>query len=170
MSEAPTSSTDAPGRARHAVALVVWLVICFAAPAVGAGAMSGGGGGWYAALAKPVWTPPAWVFGPVWTLLYVLMALGAWLVWLRPASRCRTVALSAFLLQLALNAAWTPIFFGAQRIGWAMVVLAMLWVALLVTVVLFWRVRALAGVSQLPYLLWVSYAATLNAGIWWLNT
>jgi len=166
----PARSTST---ARSAASLFAWVLLCFSASAIGGLAMTvsggGGGGGWYASLNKPVWTPPGWVFAPVWTLLYLLMGVAAWLVWLRPKAGTRTAALTLFVIQLVLNAAWTPLFFGAQRIGWALVDLSLLWLALVATVVLFWRVRPVAGALLLPYVLWVSYAATLNVGLWRMN-
>jgi translocator protein len=127
-------------------------------------------GDWYAQLRKPAWNPPSWVFAPVWTLLYALMAVAAWLVWLtRGSVREAAVPLSAYIVQLALNGTWSFLFFGRQAIGAALVEIALLWLAILVTVVLFWRVRRLAGILLLPYFAWVSFAVALNAALWRLN-
>ncbi len=125
---------------------------------------------WYRRIEKPAWTPPAWLFGPVWTLLYSLMGIAAWLVWRtgwdRPQVRS---AERLFVGQLTLNALWTPIFFGRRAFGLALADIIVLWNLILATVVQFYRIRPLAGLLLVPYLLWVSYASTLNAGIWWLN-
>lgn len=124
---------------------------------------------WYVALARPTWAPPGWLFGPVWTVLYLMIAVSGWLVWLRGAWASQRKPLIAFGIQLALNCAWTPIFFGAREIGVALVVIGVLLVAIAVNVALFWRVRRLAGALLVPYLLWVSFASALNFAIWRLN-
>lgn len=124
-------------------------------------------GAWYAALEKPPLTPPNWVFGPVWSALYLALALAAWLIWRQPAGRA--VPLALWLVQLVLNAAWSLFFFGLNRPGLALVEIGFLLVAIAVTAVAFWRVRPLAGALLLPYLAWVAFACYLNAGIWMLN-
>lgn len=125
---------------------------------------------WYSAIQKPSFTPPAWVFAPVWTTLYILMGVAAFLVWRRGLdSRAVRAALAWFLGQLVLNALWSPVFFGWHRIGLALIVLVLLWIVLVVTV---WRFGAISKVAAgllTPYLLWVSFAGVLNASIWWLN-
>ena len=126
-------------------------------------------GEWYAALNKPALNPPNWIFGPVWTGLYILMAIAAWLVWRERGAPGRALALSAWLVQLLLNAAWSWLFFGLHRPGWAFAEIVLLFGAIVVTLVLFWRIRTLAGVLMLPYLLWVGFAAYLNFQIWSLN-
>ena len=125
--------------------------------------------GWYVALNRPAWAPPGWLFGPVWTVLYVLIAVSGWLVWRRGGWAAQRIPLIAFGIQLALNCAWTPIFFGARQIGLALVVIGVLGVAIAATAALFWRVSRVAGGLMLPYLLWVSFATTLNFAIWRLN-
>ena len=120
----------------------------------------------YAGLAQPDWAPPGWLFGPVWTVLYVMIAVAGWLVWRRDGW---TPALTVYAVQLALNAVWTPIFFGAGRYGWALVDIAVLWVLIGVTVGLFWRRSRPAALLLVPYWLWVSYATCLNAAIVALN-
>jgi len=151
---------------RQVQALAGWLVLCFAASAT---AVFVSTQGWFAQLAKPAWNPPAWVFGPVWTLLYAMMAVAAWLVWREGGWRARGRALSLFLLQWVLNALWTPLFFALHRPGPAFADIVALWVALAITVVCFGRVRRMAGVLLLPYLAWVTFAAALNFAIWRLN-
>jgi benzodiazapine receptor len=125
---------------------------------------------WYPALAKPAFTPPSWVFGPVWTALYLLMGTAAFLVWQKGGrSRAGRISLGCFLVQLALNALWTPVFFGLHRIGGALVVVVSLWVSLVVTIGSFLRVSVAAALLLVPYLLWVSFATALNAALWRLN-
>jgi benzodiazapine receptor len=124
---------------------------------------------YFDALRKPPLTPPAVVFGPAWTTLYLLMGVAAWLVWRQGIERQSALALGLFAAQLLLNAAWSVLFFGAHRTGWALVEMALLWLAILATIVAFWRIRPLAAALLLPYLVWVSFAAYLNAGIARLN-
>lgn len=157
--------TPAAG-ARQAIGLAGWLLFCFAASG---SAVFVATGGWYATLNKPSWNPPAWVFGPVWSLLYVMMAIAAWLVWRRGGWSQQSRALGLFLLQWLLNALWTPLFFGLHRPGWAFAEILLLWLALLATLVCFWRVSRTAGALLVPYLAWVSFAAFLNFTIWRLN-
>ena len=151
------------------LALIVCGVSCYGAAAVGGLFTARAVADWYPTLAKPSWTPPSWVFGPVWTVLYGMMALAAWLVWLRRGRRPWGAAVVVFVVQLVLNAAWSPLFFGLHRPGIAFVDIAALWAALAVTVWLFFRVRWAAGVLLAPYLLWVSFAGALNFAIWRLN-
>jgi tryptophan-rich sensory protein len=124
---------------------------------------------WYQALAKPAWTPPSWVFAPVWTILYTIMGLAAWLVWRQEGIAAAGLPLSVFVLQLILNGLWTWIFFGQRNIGLAFAEIVILWILILVTLILFWKRQALAGIMLLPYLLWVGFAAILNYAIWRLN-
>ena len=156
-------------RTRKATGLLISLLMCYGAAVIGGLFGAGGQGGWYADLAKPSWTPPSWVFGPVWTILYGMMAVAVWLVWLRHRQRPAAAAMAAFALQLAFNAAWSPLFFGLHRPGLAFADIVLLWLALVATVWLFLRRSAVAAVLLLPYLLWVSFAAALNLAIWRLN-
>ena len=149
------------------LALAAWLLLCFAAASLGALFTPGE---WYAALQKPSWNPPGWLFGPVWTLLYTLMAVAAWLVWQEGGWAKQARPLLVFCLQLALNALWTPLFFGLHRPGLAFAEMVLLWLAIVATLVLFARVRRLAAWLLAPYLLWVSFAAYLNFALWRLNT
>lgn len=148
---------------RNSLALVGFIVITFCAPALGAFSMPGS---WYAGLNKPSWNPPAWIFGPAWTLLYTLMAVAAWLVWKR-AGFTRPLAL--YFVQLALNAAWTPIFFGAHEMGWAFIEIITMWIAIALTLISFFRVNRAAGWLLVPYLAWVTFATALNFTLWKLN-
>jgi tryptophan-rich sensory protein len=149
----------------HGLALLGFILVTFCAPALSA--FIGMPGEWYAVLNKPSWNPPAWLFGPAWTLLYTLMAVAAWLVWKRAGVSSRPLAL--YFVQLALNAAWTPIFFGSHQLGWALVEIVGLWIAILLTLLSFRRVNSTAGWLLVPYLAWVTFAATLNCTLWRLN-
>ena len=124
---------------------------------------------YFDALRKPPLTPPPAAFGPAWTTLYLLMAVAAWLVWRQGLDQQAALALGIFAAQLVLNALWSIIFFGRHRVGWALLEIALLWLTILATIVLFWRIRPLAGALLLPYLAWVTFAGYLNAGIWRLN-
>jgi benzodiazapine receptor len=127
-------------------------------------------GAWYNSLAKPIWTPPALAFPIAWTILYALMGTSAWLVWQKRADKEIGWALSAFLLQLIFNAAWSWIFFGRHAIGAALLEIAALWMLIAVTMVLSWRISPAAGWFLAPYLLWVSFAVALNGAIWFRNS
>ncbi|MDE2038021.1 MAG: tryptophan-rich sensory protein [Patescibacteria group bacterium] len=125
---------------------------------------------WYAALAKPSFAPPNWLFGPVWTVLYLLMGVAAFLVWKKGWNGAGVRrALGAFLLQLALNALWSAAFFGLRSPLWGLADIAALWLAIVATMVLFYKVSKPAAWLLLPYLLWVSFAACLNYSLWTLN-
>ena len=153
---------------RQILGLIGWLVVSFAASAVGAVA-SIQAKSFYSQLAQPAWAPPPWLFGPVWTVLYALMAIAAWLVWRSGGFRTNRIALSFFLVQLALNALWSWIFFAWHRGALAFADIVLLWVLIVATLVFFWRVRPLAGALLIPYLLWVSFASVLNYALWQLN-
>jgi len=146
--------------------LPAWLLLPFAAAAVGTRFMPGA---WYASLAKPAWNPPNWIFGPVWTLLYILMGVAAWLVWRRVGWTGARLALGLFILQLVLNAAWSWLFFGLHRPDLAFVDICALWGLILAVAVLFGRVDRLAAALLVPYLAWVGFATVLNFTIWRLN-
>jgi benzodiazapine receptor len=148
------------------IGLAFWLTVTFSAAWVGSRFQPGE---WYAGLVKPVLTPPAWVFGPVWTLLYLMMAIAAWLVWRTLGVYGALIPLGLFLGQLALNALWSYLFFGLQRPGLALLDIVALWLGILATLVTFWRAYAPAGLLLLPYLFWVSFATYLNFQFWRLN-
>lgn len=156
-------------RKKQVLALIGWLAASFVAAGVGARFLPGE---WYAALVKPAWTPPDWVFGPVWTVLYASMAVAAWRVWRawrRAAAHGARGALTAYLVQLALNALWSYLFFGLHRPALAFLELVALWLAIAITLVLFWRIDRLAGALLVPYLAWVTLAGSLNLALWRLN-
>jgi benzodiazapine receptor len=149
---------------RSYFALLGFILLTFLAPAAGAFSPPGA---WYQALEKPSWNPPSWIFGPVWTLLYLGMAVAAWLVWKRGG---QGHALRLYVVQLALNAAWTPVFFGAHEMGAAFLVIVSMWIAILLTLRAFWAVSRPAGLLFVPYLAWVSFASVLNFTLWRLNS
>ena len=125
---------------------------------------------WYPSLTKPPFNPPSWVFGPVWTLLYIMMGVAAYVVWQKGwDNEAVRVALFLFLIQLALNGLWSILFFGMRAPGLAFAEIIVLWTAIAATIVYFWRVSPIAGILLLPYEAWVSFAAVLNGSLWILN-
>ncbi len=158
---------------RRVTALIVFLVLCYSVAGIGGLSTVPSIPTWYAALAKPSFNPPNWVFAPVWTALYGLMAIAAWLVWRTPKTGPRAAArlagLSFFGIQLLLNAIWTPVFFHYHQLLAALVVILCLWVAIMLTTVQFWRVDRIAGILFLPYFVWVAFATALNYEIYRLN-
>ena len=146
---------------KNVVGLVVSLLVCFAAAAIG-GFATQQAPEFYAALSRPAWAPPAWLFGPVWTLLYALMAIAAWLVWKRRGFAGARSAFVLFSIQLALNAVWSWLFFAWQRGLFAQIEILVLLVFIALTIVAFWRVQPVAGALMLPYLAWVTYATALT--------
>ncbi len=165
-----TASPAAAVRSRFhaALAMVGWLALCYAAAALG-GLAGAGPGEWYQALRKPAWHPPAWVFGPVWTALYSMMAVAAWLVWRRGGWAGQWRALGWFLVQWVFNAMWTPLFFGLRAPGLALVDILLLWLSIALTLRAFRPASLAAFVLMLPYAAWVSFAAVLNFALWRLN-
>lgn len=151
---------------KSVVALPGWIALTFAAALPGIFIQPAG---YYASLAKPSWAPQPWIFGPVWTLLYLMMALAAWLVWRRGGWRVQRGPLSFYMLQLALNALWTPLFFGLRNPGLALLEIVLLGVAIVLTGRAFRTVSRTASWLLVPYLLWVVFAAALNFAIWKLN-
>lgn len=155
---------------RSAVRLVLCLILCYGVAAVGAVSTASSITTWYAGLVKPAWTPPNAVFPIVWNILYALMALSLWLLWDRSAASVqRMQAITFFLIQLGLNFIWSPVFFGARAIWTGLAVLLLLVGFVGLTIRAAWPVNRAAAVFLLPYLLWISYASTLNAGIGIMN-
>ena len=154
---------------RSVAELVLWLAIVALAAILGSLATGPALPDWYERLRKPWFSPPNWLFGPVWTVLYVMMAVSAWLVMRRAGQMVVAPALFLFLVQLAVNAGWSLVFFGLHSPGHALVVLIALWLLIVATIAVFWRVSAWAGGLLLPYLAWVSFAGVLNWAIWRLN-
>jgi tryptophan-rich sensory protein len=148
------------------LALIGLLILCFAVAGVGSLVTTPSIPHWYAALAKPSWTPPSWVFGPVWSALYLSMAVAAWLVWRQGDA---AVPMTMFGIQLLFNAAWSWLFFGLHDPCAAFVDIVLLWMAIIATTVAFWRHSTLAAILFVPYLAWVSFAAVLNFAVWRLN-
>jgi len=164
MSEPPQgSSAKTPPPVWSAATLAGFILLTFLAPLAGAWAPPGD---WYRSLEKPAWTPPPWLFGPAWTVLYVCMAVAAWGAWRRVGW---SAPLRWWLAQLVLNAAWTPMFFGLRQPGWAFVEILLLWLAIAVTASKFFPVVRWAGWLMVPYLLWVTFASALNFALWRMN-
>jgi len=149
--------------------LVVLVGLCLAVGALGGWVTADSVKTWYTTINKPSFTPPNWLFGPVWTVLYVLMGVAAWRVWCKARPDQLRVPLALFAVQLALNLAWSVVFFGAHRIGGAVVVIVGLEAAILATMVAFRRIDGLAALLLMPYALWVAFAAVLNIAVWQLN-
>ena len=124
---------------------------------------------WYERLVKPRWRPPNWLFAPIWTVLYLTIAVSGWLVWREAGFAGVALPLAIFALQLVLNAAWTPLFFGLHRPDLAFLEIMVLWVSILATIVLFYPIHSGAALLLVPYLAWVSFAAALNFAVWRLN-
>lgn len=172
MTTAVPSATVGPtkGTSRNwptiAAKLIACILITFGAASLGALSQPDA---WYASLQRPPLAPPNWIFGPVWTTLYLLMALAAAIVWIQAGWRAAKLPLAIYLVQLALNAAWSPLFFGLHRPDLALLDIVLIWVGILVTMWAFARHSRLAAALLVPYLAWVSFATYLNAGFWWLN-
>ncbi|MDX2151490.1 MAG: TspO/MBR family protein [Bryobacteraceae bacterium] len=150
---------------RGVVGLATWVGVCLAIGGLGALA-SANAPEFYARLVKPVWAPPSWLFGPVWTALYLLMGVAAWLVWRERGWRGAPIALSLFVAQLVLNGLWTWIFFAWREGAWALAEIVVLATLIVATVVAFWRVNRTAAGLLLPYLGWVLFATALTAALW----
>ena len=151
------------------IGLVLFVVVCLGVGGLGAVATTPEIDSWYRTVIKPTWNPPDWVFGPVWTTLFVLMGISGWLVWKSAGFKSASTPLTLFAVQLALNVAWSWIFFGMHQIGWAVVEIGILWLAILATAVAFFRHSVPAGWLLVPYLGWVTFASVLNFIIWRLN-
>ena len=161
-----TSVRTPRSRAADLLGLAAWLAVTFLAAFVGSRFEPGA---WYGTIEKPSWNPPSSVFAPVWTTLYVLMAVAAWLVWRSRGFAGARTALTLYLVQLVLNAAWSWLFFGQHAIGLALAEILVLLSAIVATAVLFWRRHPLAGALFVPYIAWVSFATFLNFTLWRLN-
>lgn len=157
-----------PSATTQAVALLVALGITFAAAAVGAAA-SVNAGSFYSQLVRPDWAPPGWLFGPVWTVLYALMAVAAWLVWRAVGFARARIPLLLFAIQLAANALWSWLFFAWRLGAMAFAEVVVLWVLVAATLVAFWRIRRVAALLLAPYLAWVGFAAVLTFAVWRRN-
>jgi benzodiazapine receptor len=158
-----------PSLLQQCVSLAVFVLICFAAAGLGGLVTASNIPNWYAGIAKPTWNPPNWIFGPVWSCLYLMMAVSAWLVWRQAGLARAKLPLALFAIQLALNSLWSVLFFGLHSPGMAAVEIVILWLAIVATMVAFFRCSKIAGWLLVPYLAWVSFAAVLNFTIWRLN-
>jgi benzodiazapine receptor len=154
------------GTMKNLLGLAGWLLITFAAAWIGSRYMPGA---WYESLVKPSWNPPNAIFAPVWSILYILMGVAAWMVWRRSGFSAAGAALAIFIIQLFLNTLWSYLFFGLHRPDMAFFDIVALWVAVLFVMMLFWREDKYAGALMLPYLAWVSFASYLNFTLWRLN-
>ncbi len=152
----------------QSLGLVGWLVATFAAGSVGAIA-SARAATFYGQLSQPTWAPPAWLFGPVWSALYLCMAVAAWLVWRKHGFRGARSALWLFIVQLLANALWTWLFFVLHHGALSLAEIALLWLFIAATVLAFWPLQRLAALLLIPYLAWVSFAAALTLSLWRLN-
>lgn len=155
-------------RSGQFIGLVISLLLSFAASYIGAIA-SFQAKSFYGLLSQPAWAPPPWLFGPVWTVLYAMMAVAAWLVWRHGGVQANRHPLALYLVQLAFNALWSWLFFAWQLGAWAFADIILLWALIAATLVSFWRVSKPAGALLVPYLLWVTFAAALNHALWRLN-
>ena len=182
MEQRATVSTESPEARGHepiawwpsllhrTLALIASIVICFAAAGLGASATMTSVGGWYKTIIKPSWNPPDWIFGPVWSTLYFMMAVAVWLVWCSSGWRAGRQPLVWFGVQLGLNLCWSIIFFGLHLPGAAFAEIIVLWLAIIMTIRMFRPHSRLAATLMMPYLAWTSFAAILNGTIWWLNS
>lgn len=160
------TSRQIPSSSRRWLALASWLLLCFSVATFG-GMFTPGE--WYASLKKPSWNPPGWIFGPVWVALYTMMGISAWLVWQRGEFAGQRRPLTLFLVQLTLNAVWSPLFFGLHSPALAFVEIVLLWLAIVATFCTFHPVSQVAAWLLMPYVAWVGFAAVLNFTLWRLN-
>jgi tryptophan-rich sensory protein len=158
-------------KSKTVIKLVVSILACGGAGIIGSIFTAPAIPTWYAALQKPVFTPPNWLFGPAWGTLYLLMGIAAFLVWRKGLDEPGVKAsLVVFLVQLVLNALWSIVFFGAKSLLGGVAIILALWLAILWTMVRFFKISTAAGALMVPYILWVSYASALNVVVWMLNT
>lgn len=157
-----------PSLARQFTGFIGWLGLTFGMALLAAIA-SAQADTFYLQLERPPWAPPAWLFSPVWTALYLMMAVAVWLAWREGGFRLAPVGMGLFIVQLAANALWTWLFFVWQLGAWAFAEILVLWLLIAATVVAFWRVRPLAGALLLPYLAWVTLACALTWSTWQRN-
>jgi benzodiazapine receptor len=163
---AQNQAPSARRRSSHA-ALLAFCVLCVVGGA--ASGLATPPGAWYQSLAKPSWTPPPWLFGPVWTVLYIMIGIAGWMLWTGRAGPRGRLALALFAVQLALNFAWTPVFFGLRAPGPAFALILTLLACIIATILTSWRHERMAALLLLPYAAWVSFASALNFALWRLN-
>lgn len=148
------------------IMLLLFFAACFVAASSGAVFRPGQ---WYDDLAKPAWRPPNWLFGPVWAVLYCMIAVSGWLVWDTAGWAGAAFPLALYAVQLVLNGLWSGIFFGLRRLGWALVEMVLLWLSIVGCIVTFHPINTAAAWLLVPYLAWVSFAMVLNFAVWRLN-
>jgi translocator protein len=158
-----------PSATKQTLGLLMFLGVCLAIGAVGGAVTSTAVTTWYQHLRKPSFNPPDWVFSPVWTALYISMAVAAWNVWRHHGLQSTRFGMSLFAGQLALNLAWSILFFGLQQIGLALIEIILLFAAITGTALAFWRLDGVAALLFIPYVAWVGFASLLNFAIWRLN-
>jgi translocator protein len=156
-------------KSKSLLGLLFFVVLVLAAAALGSWATMPEIEGWYRTLNKPAWNPPNSIFGPVWTTLYLMMAVAAWIVWKQGAWKVVALPLSLFSIQLLLNVAWSWIFFSLHQPGWAAVEIFLLWLSIAATVICFFRHSKIAAWLMIPYMAWVTFASILNVAIWRMN-
>ncbi len=164
------SAEGRPTQKVDLLALFASIALCLSVSAVGGAITATSVGNWYQTLEKPSFTPPDWLFAPVWTCLYVLMGISSWRIWVHRSFVAIRSALTVFGIQLFLNLAWSFLFFGLQRVDLALLEIVILFTAIITNTVVFWRIERLAGLMFLPYAAWVAYAAAINASLWLQNT
>ena len=149
--------------------LTLCILLTLSIGALGGFATASSIGSWYVTLNKPFFNPPNYLFGPVWTTLYILMGISFFIILQSPISTLRKKATRVFYVQLFLNFCWSFIFFKFQLLGFALIEIIIMWVAILSMILVFKKINILAAYLQIPYLIWVSFATLLNASLWWLN-
>jgi benzodiazapine receptor len=164
-----TASVSGSGRRRDIAGLAVFLALSLAVSGIGGAVTAGSVGNWYPTLRKPSFNPPDWIFAPVWTALYIMMAIAAWRVWRRHGLREARLEMALYAIQLALNLAWSIVFFGFRLIGPALFEIIFMLTAILATAVRFWERDRVAGMLFIPYAGWVAFATALNLALWQLN-
>ena len=158
-----------PAALKSVAVLVMFLAVCYGAAALGGYFTNMGTREWYATLNRPDWTPSGQIIGMVWTILFAMMAVAAWLVWRRAGFTNAGPAMTLFAIQLLLNVLWSVVFFGLRQPGWAFAELILLQAFIIATLVAFWRITPAAGALFIPYAAWVAFAGMLNFLIWRLN-
>ncbi|MDD1713723.1 MAG: tryptophan-rich sensory protein [Methanoregulaceae archaeon] len=159
-----------PGKSHSYVKLIAAVLLCLVVGSMGSLVTTTGSGSWYESLEKPAFTPPNWVFGPVWTTLFILMGIALYLVWQSGTERRDVqIALAVFGIQFALNVLWSFLFFGMQSPLLGLVEIVLLWIMIAVTIVLFYQIRKIAGYLLVPYIVWVTIATALNYSVYILN-
>jgi tryptophan-rich sensory protein len=157
-------------KTKEIISLIVAIITCQAAGIVGSIFTASKIPTWYKGLIKPALNPPSWVFGPVWTTLYLLMGIALYIIWKKGLNTEGVkFALTIFAVQLILNALWSIVFFNMENLGLALINIVLMWISILWTIVLFYRLSPTAGLLLIPYILWVSFASYLNYAIWTLN-